>query len=109
MAGSYFEPFRVKGKTPLCQKAYALITGISLRSLQRYSRMVKMDSACGQKGRRLGHVNTKTEAARAWFQHYVSVCSDRMPNASIKGQTEVLYLGRRTDMDHRYRSMPALQ
>lgn len=89
MAGSYFDPFRVKGSVPLCQHAYALITGVSLRSLQRYCRMVKMDMACGQKGRRPDQVHTKTEAARAWFQHYVSICSDRMPNASIKGQTEV--------------------
>lgn len=89
IAGFSMDPFKVKAKTPLCQKAYAKITGLSMRSLQRYTRLVKLERRSGQVGRRAGVESSKTEAARAWLRNYTNLCSDKMPNSTIKGHTEV--------------------
>lgn len=87
-AGYSMDSFKIKADVPLCQKAFTMITGLSIRSLQRHIRFAKLDLKPRPVGRKRGMELSKTEAARAWLRHYASV-QDQMPNSSIKGRTEV--------------------
>ena len=73
---------------PLCQQAYCMITGVALRTLQRYIMQAVNGVGPADRGRRAFSESAKTSGARVWFQAYVNV-HDRMPNASRNGMTEV--------------------
>ena len=61
--------FTVESDVPLCEKAYCEIEGLSLRSFQRWKRMVKLGEIPAICGRRPGVRGTKVEAARAFLTY----------------------------------------
>jgi hypothetical protein len=74
---------------PLCQKAFCMITGVGLRSLQTYTALVEQGIEPNSlAGRRQGDAMAKTEMARAWLNHYANL-HDSLPNKSQRGVTEV--------------------
>jgi len=73
----------------LCQSGFSLITGVSVRTLQRYVRRVKRGEARESGGgRRMFTESARIQGARVWMDNYVAV-HDKMPNASRGGRTEV--------------------
>jgi len=74
----------------LCQQAYCDITALSLRTLQRYVARIREEghgTGRATRGRPLFSDCPKTQGARAWFKHYVSL-HDVMPHKSKGGCTE---------------------
>lgn len=89
MAGTRLQSFVFEtDKIKLCQQAYIAITGLTLRTLQRYCYNVRNDLSKPKVGRPPLTELPRTKGARAWFKSYCAL-HDRMPHKSRYGHTEV--------------------
>ena len=84
--------YEVASKVKLCQRAYASITDLTLRTFQRYlehvSKEEKPEAHVKPAGRKSFSDTSKTQLARAWFKHYTAL-HDYVPHKSRDGQAEV--------------------
>jgi hypothetical protein len=86
------ERLTVHTQRRLCQKAFCMITGLGLRTLQTYIALVQRGVAPNAVvGRKRGEGMVKTEMARAWLTHYADL-HDSSPYRSHRGVTEVRIL-----------------